>query len=205
MTALCYWQTRWRFCFQLDMSGVRCLSSVVLRIPFESQLQMGMIQRVLFSLFLLSFQVEALGTLCLCLSTCPWWCHWWRWWPWWWCSPTAWPAARKGRSTSRWVAAGIVLHAPVQAWLNECTAGGWNTMEKICTNNSLCSSWWYPICYLCWCRSSKTTLRMRSTSLHRQRTRPLCSPQLRCTPSLCPRCPFPDPHISNLLPALQVR
>ena len=57
----------------------------------------------------------------------------------------------------------------------------------------------------CWCRSLKITLTMKSTLPRLQRTRLLCSPQLRCTPSLCPLFPCPDHHICSLSPALLVR
>lgn len=53
------------------------------------------------SLFV-SLQVRARVTRFQCRSTCPWWCRWRRLWPWWCCLWTAWLAARRGRSTSRW-------------------------------------------------------------------------------------------------------
>lgn len=57
----------------------------------------------------------------------------------------------------------------------------------------------------CWRRSLRTTLMMRSTSLRQQRTRLLCSLQLRFTPLLCLLCHCQDPHICSLWPASQVR
>lgn len=61
------------------------------------------------------------------------------------------------------------------------------------------------ISLFCYTRSLKTILRMKLTSLHRQRTLLLCSPQLKCTHSQCHLWPCQDPHISSLPLASQVR
>lgn len=102
-----------------------------------------------------------------------------------------------------------------QTWLHLGPCGphlmnielGCSKMEGVCEFSLCCetSQFTSTLDFRCRFRSSRTTSMMRSTSLHRQRTLPLCSPQLRCTPSLCPLCLCLDPHTSNLLPASQVR